>query len=76
MQLVHEEPPRYHAYMLRMWEMRSERPTQPSIWRFSLEDPETGQKRAFADLQSLTGFLQAELGSEGNGPADDLAAHA
>jgi hypothetical protein len=76
MQLVHEEPPRYRAYMLRMWEVRGEQPAQPSMWRFSLEDPETGKKRAFADLQALTGFLEAELGNERNGPADDLAVHA
>jgi hypothetical protein len=66
MQLVHEEPPRYRAYMLRIWEVRGEQPAQPSMWRFSLEDPETGQKRAFADLKALTGFLEAELGNERN----------
>ena len=62
--------------MLRIWEVRGEKPALPSMWRFSLEDPETGQKRAFADLQALTGFLQAELGTDGNSPADDKSAGA
>jgi hypothetical protein len=66
MQLVHEEPPRYRAYMLRIWEVRSEHAAQPSTWRFSLEDPETGEKRGFPDLEALVRFLQAELGARGD----------
>ncbi len=66
MQLVHEEPPRYRAYMLRAWEVRSERAAQPSTWRFSLENPETGEKRGFPDLEALVRFLKGELGARGH----------
>ncbi len=47
--------------MLRCWEVRSPQPGGPVTWRFSLEDPHTGEKHGFANLEVLTDFLQAEL---------------
>ena len=64
MPFVRDEPPRYQAYMLRLWETRSQCLDQPSTWRFSLEDSRTGQKRAFSDLEALVTFLQAVLDSD------------
>ncbi len=55
------EPPRYQGYLLRFWETRSQCLGQPSTWRFSLEDPQTGQRRTFADLEALVTFLRAVL---------------
>jgi hypothetical protein len=57
-----EKPTRYGAYLLRCWEVRSDRPGQPRSWRFSLEKAGTGERRAFRDLESLVAFLDAELG--------------
>jgi hypothetical protein len=54
--------PRYQSYLLRCWEVRSQQPNQPATWRFSLQDPQTEQKRGFADLDELVAFLQAEFG--------------
>ena len=65
---IHSTPPRYLAYMLRMWEARSERLGRPSVWRFSLENPHTKQRYAFPDLQALFAFLQAEM--DGGNEAD------
>jgi hypothetical protein len=31
------------------------------VWRFSLEDPRTGQRRGFASLEVLVAFLRTEL---------------
>lgn len=53
--------PRLRAYMLRFWEVRSRDPNRPSTWRFSLEDPHTGDKLGFADLEALVAFLETEL---------------
>ena len=58
---VHDRPPRYGAYLLRCWEVRSGHPGGPSTWRFSLEEAGTGERRAFRDLEALVAFLREEL---------------
>ncbi len=60
-----DETPRRRAYMLRFWEVRSHDPSRPSTWRFSLEDPHTGDKLGFADLEALFEFLTAEVTEPG-----------
>lgn len=54
-----EPSPRYCAYLLRCWE---EPPGSPAAWRFSLEDPHTGERRGFASLESLMAYLQELTG--------------
>jgi hypothetical protein len=61
---VHERPPRYGAYLLRYWEVRSDRPGQPSTWLFSLEEAGTGERCGFRDLEALVAFLREELGRD------------
>ncbi len=46
------QTPRYRAYLLRCWA------DAPGGWRFSMEDPHTGERRGFADLASLMTFIQ------------------
>ena len=53
--------PRLRAYMLRCWEVRSHEPECQTVWRFSLEDPHTGDRFGFADLKALIEFLETEL---------------
>ncbi len=55
-----ERPPGYHSYLLRFWEERSEELTQ-TLWRFSLEDPQTNQRYGFANLAALVDWLQAKI---------------
>ena len=55
------KPPRYHTFLLTLWEERNEDPNSPAVWRFRLEDPRTGQRRGFASLAELISFLQAQL---------------
>ena len=50
-------PPRYRGYMLRFWQERSQRGAQV-VWRFSLDDPHTGERRGFADLAALIAAVQ------------------
>jgi hypothetical protein len=50
----------YRSYLLRFWEERG-RTSGAAAWRFSLEDPLTGERHGFVSLESLMSFLQAEL---------------
>ncbi len=54
----------YRAYLLRVWR------TPEAWWRASLEDPHTGERRAFATLAQLVAFLEDELAKTNpGGPA-------
>ena len=55
------ETPRYRAYLLRCWAEHGPSAPAPAVWRYSLEDPHTGERRGFADLAALLAFLRAEL---------------
>jgi hypothetical protein len=61
MLLDHVNAARYRAFMLRCWEVRSERPGRPAAWRFSLECVEKKEKRYLPDLEGLVAFLRDEL---------------
>jgi len=65
------KPPRYRTYLMRYWEERSQAPMLPRVWRFSLEDPHTGQRHGFASLEKMIAFLRLELAGDeikGNDP--------
>ena len=58
----------YRSYLLRFWEERPQLRDPPSgdaqpigLWRFSLEDPHTGQRLGFADFDQLTAFLIEQM---------------
>lgn len=48
----------YLALLLRFWRVDS---GGQSVWRASLEDAHTGERRGFSDLLALQGFLQTLL---------------
>ena len=56
-----DEPPRYRSYLLTFWEERDRDPDVPVTWRFSLGDPRTGRRRAFATLGALITALEQEM---------------
>ena len=56
-----DKPPRYRSYLLTVWEERSQDPDVSVIWRFSLQDPRTGQRRGFASLEEMVNFLRTKL---------------
>jgi hypothetical protein len=60
-----EAAPRQRVYILRFWETRSLPPDAPITWRFSAQDPQTGERRGFADLDGLMAFLAAQTGQQG-----------
>jgi hypothetical protein len=54
-------PPRYHTFLLTLWEERNEDPNSPAVWRFRLEDPHTRQQQGFASLEALMAALEQEM---------------
>ena len=53
-----EKPRRYLSYLLRLWQASS---GGELVWRASLEDPHTGERRGFACLAELVAFLEEEM---------------
>jgi len=57
--------PRYHTYLLRCWQERSTQAHKTvKVWRFSLEDTRTSQRRAFATLEAMLSSLLVDLVDE------------
>jgi len=50
------KPIRYHSFLLRLWAEG-----ESHIWRFSLEDPHTGERRGFANWEKLREFLKEAM---------------
>lgn len=52
--------PRYQVYILRMWQESENIPLAcvPGSWRFSLENPATGQRRGFSCLLDMSVYLE------------------
>jgi hypothetical protein len=51
---MNDQSPCYMAFLLRLWCVTDE---DGVVWRASLEDAHTGERRGFAELQSLFAFL-------------------
>jgi hypothetical protein len=65
------EQRRYRAYLLRLWQADDE--DGHPVWRASLEDAHTGDRRGFANLPQLCAFLADETARwmrQGMGPPD------
>jgi hypothetical protein len=54
-----KEQPEYLSYLLRLWRVNGEGRT---VWRASLENPHTGERRGFAHLADLFTYLEKETG--------------
>jgi hypothetical protein len=59
--MINEENDAYLAYMLRLWRAGE---NEKSVWRASVESPYTGERQAFADLETLFAFLQERTRGE------------
>jgi hypothetical protein len=69
---VTEEQLPYRVYVLRSWQERGPTSGTPAVWRFSLEDATTRQRRGFENLEALMNFLVAETHK---GPFQELSNH-
>jgi hypothetical protein len=60
-----QKPSRYLSYIVRCWQEPSVHAgRETKVWRFSLQDPRTNQRRGFATLEALLVSLQEELADE------------
>jgi hypothetical protein len=59
------EPPRYLAYLLRLWQVGGE--GEPA-WRASLESASSGERHGFASPEALFAFLEERMRAESAGP--------
>ncbi len=59
--MANQTPLPYIVYVLRLWSGSDDE----AGWRFSLEDPRTGARRGFGDVEELAAFLQSET-AKGN----------
>jgi hypothetical protein len=68
-----KEPSRYHAYLLRLWQVRD---SGHVIWRASLENAQTNERVGFSTLDALCDYLQrmAPAPDEDGGEPDEDAA--
>ncbi|MGD2159485.1 MAG: hypothetical protein PVG32_21590 [Anaerolineales bacterium] len=53
--------PRYHIYLLTIWEERNQDAGAEAVLRFRLENPSSGQQRGFTSLEPLVAALEQEL---------------
>ncbi len=65
--MTKKEPLRL-AFLIRLWQVRAE---GRMVWRGSLEDAHTGEKRGFGDPAGLFAFLRDKLNCERCLPKDD-----
>jgi hypothetical protein len=52
-----QKPSRRSVYFLTIWQERPGETDRPAVWRYSLEDVHTGQKRGFGSLEQMLVFL-------------------
>ncbi|MEM7129460.1 MAG: hypothetical protein AAF702_24215 [Chloroflexota bacterium] len=57
---MNHEPDRYHAYLLRLWQVKEQ---GHLIWRTSLEDAHTHERVGFSSLDELVDYLQQMIKS-------------
>ena len=72
-----DRSPIYRSFVLTLWQEHGRGPSEPAVWRFRLEDPRTGQRRGFADLEALVAALEDVMGggrTQGEDAADQSPA--
>ena len=62
-----EKQPRYLSYLLRLWQIESK---GQLVWRASVEDSRTGERRGFASIDALLTFLREQTDTVTDSPRD------
>jgi hypothetical protein len=52
---------KHHSFLLRLW---TEDVNGLRVWRISLEDPFSGERRGFARLEDLCAYLETKMHEE------------
>lgn len=50
---------RYSSFLLRVWLVEDK---DPPVWRASLEDTRSGERKGFASIEALVKFLREQTG--------------
>lgn len=58
-----ERQRRYVSYLLRLWQVESR---GQLVWRASLEDARSGERRGFPDLEALFAYLREQTAAGTN----------
>ncbi len=53
-----KRPLRHYSFILSLWTEGGALTNAPPVWRFSLEDPHTAERRGFKDLAELLHYLE------------------
>jgi hypothetical protein len=48
----------HHSFILSCWLESGPLPESPAVWRFSLENPRTAERRGFSEIGDLVNYLQ------------------
>ena len=51
----------YFSYLLRIWQ---ENDREAPIWRASLEDPQSGERKGFLSLDALVAYILDQTGED------------
>jgi hypothetical protein len=62
------KPRAYYSFLLRMWQTQD---GDSFVWQASLEQPGTGERRGFADVQDLFQFLTHQMALRSEHPAGE-----
>ena len=57
--------------ILTIWQEGPALSDRPTVWRFSLEDVHNGERRGFADMETLVAFLRAQMAGADVSTPDD-----
>ena len=57
-------PARYRIFLLTVWRDHSEAKSGVHGLRFRLEDPRTGERQGFGDLELLSAYLQMRMSGQ------------
>lgn len=52
-----DRPPRYHIFVLSLWETGGGQGDASVRWRYSLQDPHTAERSGFTTLADMDAFL-------------------
>lgn len=63
----------YRTYLLRLWCEQAELPECQSVWRCSLEDTSTHNRRGFGSVEELAAHLQTLAGEPETGLGSEPA---
>lgn len=57
----HNEQEVYQVLLLRYWRDASQASGPPCAWRFSIENPNTGERFGFTSVEALWKFIMAQI---------------